>query len=110
MSYLTKLQEKWGLKSFAQLMIVLIVFALTGSTVLLIKRPIVAYFSPDGEQNMWFSIAYFVLILPTYNVILLAYGFLFGQFAFFWGYEKKMWGRLIGKKKKMVSAVENESA
>ncbi len=108
MSYLEKLQQKWGLKSFNQLIIVLIVFACTGTTVLFLKRPIVAYFSPDGEQNTWFSIVYYILILPTYNVILLFYGFVFGQFEFFWAYEKKMISRFSRKKKPAASTVENK--
>jgi hypothetical protein len=79
----------------------MIVFACTGFTVLLIKRPIVAFFSEDGEQNIWFSVAYYILILPTYNVILLFYGFVFGQFKFFWAYEKKMISRFRRTKKEV---------
>ncbi len=81
----------------------MVVFALTGTTVLLIKRPLVAYFSEDGEQNLWFSITYYILILPIYNVILLGYGFLLGQFSFFWEYEKRMLSRFSGKKKTSMS-------
>ena len=104
MSWFERLKEKWNLKNTWQLVMVLIVFALTGSTVLLIKRPIVAYFSQDGEQNLWFSIAYYILILPTYNIILLFYGFVLGQFDFFWAYEKRMIGRFKRKKKAEVTA------
>lgn len=99
MSWIDKLKSKWQLKSGCQVVIVLVVFACTGFTVLFLKRPIVAFFTADGEQNVWFSVAYYILILPVYNVILLCYGFLFGQFRFFWEFEKRTYHRIIGKKK-----------
>ena len=98
MSWLDRLQARWNLKSSFQVLIVLIVFACTGFTVLFLKRPVVSFFTADGEQNIWFSLAYYILILPIYNLILLFYGFVFGQFRFFWAFEKRMFRRLTGKK------------
>ncbi|REE05950.1 DUF6787 family protein [Marinoscillum furvescens] len=98
MSWIDKLKKRWNLKSGFQVIIVLIVFACTGFTVMFLKDPIVSLFTTDGEKSLWFTIAYYLLILPVYNVILLFYGFLFGQFAFFWEFEKKMWKRMSGKK------------
>ncbi len=97
MNWVKRLKEKWSIRSTWQFVIVMVVFALTGTTVLIIKRPVVAYFSPDGEQNVWFSVAYYILILPMYNVILLFYGFVLGQFNFFWKYEKKIFKRFRRK-------------
>lgn len=87
------------MKSTTQVIIVLIVFACTGTTVLLIKRPLFAYWFPDGEKPLWASITYFILILPVYNVFLLFYGFVFGQFKFFWEFEKKFFKRIFGGRK-----------
>lgn len=98
MSWIDKLKARWNLTSGFQVLIVLVVFACTGFTVLFLKRPVVAYFTTDGEQNTWFSIIYYVLILPIYNVILLFYGFIFGQFSFFWEFEKRMFHRMTGKR------------
>ncbi|MEQ8580286.1 MAG: prolipoprotein diacylglyceryl transferase [Marinoscillum sp.] len=98
MSWLNRLQTRWNLKSGFQVVMVLIVFACTGFTVLFLKRPVVAFFTGDGEQNIWFSVVYYLLILPIYNIILLFYGFLFGQFRFFWEFEKRTFRRLTGKK------------
>lgn len=98
MSWLDRLQARWNLKNSFQVFIVLIVFACTGFTVLFLKRPVVSFFTADGEQNIWFSLAYYILILPIYNLILLFYGFVFGQFRFFWAFEKRMFRRLTGKK------------
>ena len=99
MSWLDRLQTRWQLNSITQVIVVLIVFACTGFTVLFLKQPIVGYFTENGETNVWFSVIYYILILPVYNVFLLFYGFIFGQFSFFWAFEKRMWYRMTGRKK-----------
>ena len=99
MSWINRLKEKWKVKNSGQFALILIVFALTGSTVLIIKRPIVDYFTIDGEKSTIFNVIYLICILPIYNIILLFYGSLLGQFDFFWNYEKKMINRFRRKKK-----------
>jgi len=98
MSWINRLKEKWKVKNSGQFALILIVFALTGSTVLIIKRPIVDYFTIDGEKSTIFNVIYLICILPIYNIILLFYGSLLGQFDFFWNYEKKMINRFRRKK------------
>ncbi len=88
-----KLQERWGV-SANRVFIILVVFAFTGITVLLLKRPVVDFFAGENNPALLFSILYYILILPIYNLILLFYGFLFGQFKFFWNFEKKMIDRI----------------
>lgn len=95
---LDKLQSRWKLKSAFQVVVVLIVFACTGFTVLFLKEPVISFFISSEEKNTLFTILYYVFIFPIYNIILLAYGFVFGQFTFFWEFEKKMWNRLSGKR------------
>jgi hypothetical protein len=94
MSWAQRLQERWKLKSAFQVVIVLVVFACTGFTVLFLKRPLFAYLFPDGVIPAGASIVYYILILPVYNVILLFYGFVFGQFDFFWNFEKRTLSRI----------------
>lgn len=79
------------------MLIILLVFACTGLTVLFLKRPLSAWVAGDGEKPLWFSILYYVLILPFYNALLLGYGALMGQFSFFWEFEKRFFRRLRGK-------------
>ena len=95
-SWLQKLQDRWGVSAF-QVIIILIVFACTGFTVMFLKKPVVAFFT-GGEQSMIFTIAYYILILPVYNIILLIYGFIFGQFKFFWEFEKRFFKRMFRMK------------
>ena len=95
--YLLKLQTKWGLKSIWQVILVLVVFACTGFTVMFIKNPILDLLGIDmSTGGFWKSLLYFMLVLPLYQVILLGYGFLFGQFTFFWEKEKRL-AKLISK-------------
>ena len=82
MGFIDKLKKRWNLDSASRVLIVLIVFALTGTTVLLIKRPILDAINPTPENKWIYDLVYYILILPFYNIILLIYGFLFGQFQF----------------------------
>ncbi|WP_235299490.1 DUF6787 family protein [Portibacter marinus] len=96
-SWVSRLEKRWGVTR-AQVFIILLVFACTGFTVMFLKRPIVGFFTEDGERNLLFSVIYYILILPVYNLILLIYGFIFGQFQFFWEFERRFFRRIIGKK------------
>lgn len=93
-----KLQKKWGVGP-GKVVIILLVFACTGTTIMFLKKPVVHFFT-GGEQSTLFSVIYYILILPIYNVFLLIYGFIFGQFKFFWEYEKKFFNRIFRRKKK----------
>ncbi|HLT07277.1 MAG TPA: DUF6787 family protein [Cyclobacteriaceae bacterium] len=99
--FLAKLQSKWKLKSIWQVVLVLVVFACTGTTVLLIKEPIFSLLGVDMEKGgFWKTVLYLLLVLPLYQAFLLIYGFLFGQFHFFWEKEKqfiKRMGRLFSR-------------
>lgn len=95
---LEKLKNRWQLKSITQVLWVLVVFALTGTTVLLLKKPFLSWSFPEGNHPLWFSILYYILILPVYNLILLIYGALLGQFSFFWNFEKKFFNRIFRNK------------
>jgi len=95
-SFIQKLQERWKVDSPIKVIIILTVFALTGSTVVYIKR----FVKPHFEDYWWFDLMYYVAILPFYNLILLVYGFIFGQFAYFWNFEKLFFARLFKRNTK----------
>jgi hypothetical protein len=103
MSWISKLKSRWNLKSTTDVMIVLLVFALTGTTVLVIKRPLLSSLGEEVVDNIWFSVAYYILILPIYNIFLLFYGFLLGRFKFFWEFEKRFFNRILGKKVEKIT-------
>lgn len=97
LGWMDRLAKRWNVTP-GRVIVILVVFACTGTTVLFLKRPVVAFFAGDGEQPLLFSILYYILILPVYNAILLVYGFLFGQFAFFWEFEKRFFKRITGRR------------
>ena len=92
--WIARLEKRWNV-SGPRVIIILIVFACTGFSVMFLKKPIVGIFTENGEQNVVFSIIYYILILPIYNLLLLVWGFVFGQFKFFWEFEKKFFKRLL---------------
>jgi hypothetical protein len=77
-----------------------VVFACTGFTVLFIKKAILHFLAGEKGDSVTASVIYYLLILPLYNMILLAYGFLFGQFNFFWEFEKRFFNRIFRRTKK----------
>lgn len=93
--WIENLRTRWKLKSAGQVVLVLLVFACTGFTVVYLKGPVLHLLAGEPPFSAFATIAYYVLILPVYNIILLAYGFLFGQFRFFWAFEKRFVKRLI---------------
>lgn len=86
------LKKRWNIKSNWQLFVIILVFALTGSTAAYLSKPILAYFTiVKGEiPHIVYYILYILLIFPVYQILLVGFGFLFGQFQFFWTFEKKM--------------------
>jgi len=98
-SWVEKLKRRWKLDSIYQVVVVLVVFACTGFTVLFIKKPILHFLVVARGDSTVASVIYYLLILPLYNIILLAYGFLFGQFRFFWEFEKRFFDRIFRSKK-----------
>lgn len=96
LGFLQRLQSKWQLKSLTQVLLVLLVFACTGTTILLIKNPILAFFGIERGGGLMNTLVYLLLVLPLYQFMLLIYGFIFGQFRFFWEKEKQLVKRIGG--------------
>lgn len=100
---LEKLKLRWGVKNGYQVLIILIVFAATGFSILFLKQPIYKLAGISEQTPIWIRVIFYSLtILPIYQIVLLFWGFLFGQFTFFWNFEKRMFGSIqrIFKNKK----------
>ncbi|WP_310380320.1 DUF6787 family protein [Flavobacterium sp.] len=86
-----KLKQRWGIESNFQLTIIFIVFAITGSASAFLSKPVCLWLGITKESlGFLFIPLRLILIFPIYQVLLVSIGFLFGQFTFFWNFEKKM--------------------
>lgn len=85
-------KERWNIKSNWQAFVIIMVFAITGSSAAYLSKPILSLFGiVKGSVSNWlYYPLYILLIFPVYQVLLISFGFIFGQFTFFWAFEKKM--------------------
>ena len=91
-----KLKEKWGITSNFQLIIIFFVFSVTGSLSLWVAKPLLDLIDLDkATLSPWiFWPIRILIIFPIYQILIVIIGALFGQFQFFWNFEKKMLYRL----------------
>lgn len=90
---MNRLKYKWGIKSNFQLLIIFLVFSVTGSLTLWIAKPLLSLLKI--EKELWFFWpARILIIFPVYQILIVIIGALFGQFRFFWDFEKKILRRL----------------
>lgn len=95
-----RLKEKWGIESNLQFWTIMLVFAITGSSIMFIRRPIFNLLNITEETALWIKVPlYIVVVIPSYQIMLLVIGTIFGQFKFFWEFEKKMFERFKKKKR-----------
>jgi len=86
-----QLKTKWGISSNRQILAILVVFTLAGPTVVFIKSWYFYVLGFDDATPMATkTMAYLLFIFPAYQILLLFYGFLLGQFRFFWEKEKAL--------------------
>lgn len=96
-----KLKERWGITSTFQVVVIFIVFAVTGSSAVYVAKPLLKWIGLQPEtfsDSGWGPWVYWTLrilvIFPIYQVLLVFFGWIFGQFRFFWNLEKKMLKRM----------------
>ena len=91
-----KLKQRWNIEHNWEVIVILIVFAVTGSTASYIGKPILAFFniSPETLTTVGYWIIRILLLFIVYQIMLVCFGWLFGQHKFFWNFEKKMLRRI----------------
>ncbi len=86
-----RLKERWKVESNFQLIIIFVVFSITGSATVIAKKYLFAMMGIDSSMPIYWLIPIYILtILPIYQTLLIIIGTLLGQFQFFWNFEKKM--------------------
>lgn len=95
-----RLKRKWKVESNLQLFLILCTFAVTGTTTAWISREITSWVGFDeGTFWLWKTLLRLFILVFGYQAVILAVSVFFGQFRFFWNYEKKIlaWMGLIRK-------------
>ena len=93
-----KLKKIFKVKSLYQLIVVFIVFGITGSLSLFVSDYILDFLNLDS------FILSLLLLLMIYQILLIIIGTLFGEFTYFWAMEKKIISRFSFNRSKTKSS------
>ena len=92
---INKVIKFFKVKNTKQLLVVFIVFSITGSLSVYLGQPILDFlFEKDSQKNFIYWLLRLLIIFPLYQFLLIVVGTLFGQFDYFWKIEKKILSRL----------------
>ncbi|MDA3929588.1 MAG: hypothetical protein PF541_11560 [Prolixibacteraceae bacterium] len=85
-----KFKAKWNIQSDWQLLIILVVFSITGSAAMIVRKLVFSLIGITPDTTIWIKVPLYILILfPAYQVLLIIIGSLLGQFQFFYAFQKK---------------------
>jgi hypothetical protein len=92
-----KLKERWNIETDWRLFVIFLVFAVIGSTSAKFAGPVMDGLGlmKETTNGLVYWPVRIILIFPIYQILLVVFGWLYGEFEFFWNFEKKML-RLIG--------------
>ena len=93
---LKKIINKFNAKSLKHLIIIFLVFALSGSASLFISSSILIIINLKELINYYplYLFVRIILLIPIYQLVLIIIATLFGEFRYFWNFEKKFFKRL----------------
>ena len=90
-----KVLKIFKVNSINRLIIIFIVFAITGSlSVILGEYVLLFFFSDNVVKGFFYWIIRILIIFPLYQILLIIVGSIFGEFNYFWSIEKKILKRL----------------
>ena len=97
---INKVESRWVVNQRWELIRIFIVFAITGSSSVVVGRPFIQLIGITKENlhPILYWILFIAISLIFYQILLVLLGWIFGQFQFFWNFEKKMIRRFgLGK-------------
>ena len=91
-----KLLSVFKAETVGQLIVILVVFSVTGSTAVYVAGPVLDFVGINSESiPTWaFWPLRILVIFPIYQCLLIVVGTLAGQFRYFWEFEKKFLSRI----------------
>lgn len=95
-----KLKLRWGIENNLQVAVILLVFAVTGFSFLYINPFIDHLLGIEASDPFWIkALVFIVIVLPVYNVLLIFWGTLFGQYRFFRNFVVRFFKRITFRNK-----------
>ena len=85
---LQKLKNKWGVENNFQIVIIFIVFAVTGSVAAKISGPITAYFELDNVHSLLYWPIRLLIVFPVYQLMLVFFGLSAGVIVSIFTFQK----------------------
>ena len=85
---LQKLKNKWGVENNFQIVIIFIVFAVTGSVAAKISGPITAYFELDNVHSLLYWPIRLLIVFPVYQLMLVFFGLSSGVIVSIFTFQK----------------------
>lgn len=93
---MSSLKERWKITSNWQIFLIFFVFSITGTSSLFVSKPIMKLLGVTKENLhlIPYWILYIITSLVFYQILLLSFGWMFGQFKFFWNIVSKALKRI----------------
>ena len=88
-----RMKARWGVGPVG-VVAILLAFSLAGLTTAGLKDPVTGFLLPATTPGWLQWTIYLVIMFPVYQLLLLGYGALLGQFDFFWS-KLKLMARLV---------------
>ena len=96
MNVKTWLKTKWDIKTDRDFWLIMLTYSLAGMTILPVKKVIFHLVGINDHTPFWIvALIYIILVPPAYQVGLIFFGTIFGQFNFVWAQAKKRGQRMI---------------
>lgn len=95
------MKKRWGISNNFQVIVILLVFVITGFSTLYTHNFIGLILGVDDQTSVWIKTILFIfLILPIYTCLLYFWGFVFGQKQFFTSFIKLKLALIFNRKNK----------
>ncbi len=95
MNWVERIKTKWEIKTDRDFWLIMLAYSLAGMTILPVKKIIFHLVGVTDHTPFWkVVLVYIPLVPPAYQVGLIFFGTLLGQFPFVWGQAKKR-GRFL---------------
>lgn len=91
LTFKEKLEARYGIKGWWQIAIIFVVFGVTGSSSLYVGKFIMAWMGITETTETYIRMPVRIfLVFFVYQILLISFGTLAGQFQFFWNMEKRI--------------------